>query len=65
MDVISNFCNKCGSEHQYSNKYDSYYCELCNKWLEEKCSDTECDFCAIRPNKHSQEDYQHGYKNGK
>lgn len=54
MDVKSNLCEQCGSERQYSNKYDAYYCELCNKWLEETCDDVECDFCPTRPEKPSQ-----------
>ena len=55
MDIKSvNFCESCGSERQYNNKYDVYYCELCNKWLEDKCSDQDCKFCAERPEKPSQ-----------
>jgi hypothetical protein len=46
-----NFCSTCGSEKQYNDEYDSYYCELCNKWLEEKCNDSECGFCTTRPEK--------------
>lgn len=51
---MSNLCRKCNSERQYSNKYDAYYCELCNQWLERKCEDPECEFCSIRPDKPSQ-----------
>lgn len=50
----SPWCSKCNSEIQYSNKYDAYYCELCNEWLEPKCEDPECEFCNTRPNKPSQ-----------
>lgn len=50
----SNFCSACGSEKTYSSKYDAYYCELCNIWLEQKCSDTTCHFCTTRPEKPSQ-----------
>jgi hypothetical protein len=49
-----NHCPNCNSERQYSNKYDAYYCELCNIWLEEKCEDEGCDFCVERPEKPSQ-----------
>ena len=32
---------------EYSEKYDSYYCKSCNRWLESKC---DCDrFCSERP----------------
>lgn len=56
MDVknTTRFCSNCTSERQYSNKYDAYYCELCNIWLEEKCSDPECQYCPTRPEKPSQ-----------
>lgn len=52
--MSNSFCDKCGSERQYSNKYDAYYCELCNKWLERTCSDSECEYCKDRPEKPSQ-----------
>lgn len=50
-----NWCQTCDSEVQYSYKYDSYYCELCNEWLEKKCKDPECEFCNVRPEKPSQD----------
>ena len=53
MDLTRS-CPSCGGEKQYSNKYDAYYCELCNKWLEDRCADTECELCISRPNKPSQ-----------
>lgn len=49
-----NYCPKCDSEIQYSNKYDAFYCELCNEWLDPKCEDPKCEFCSTRPNKPSQ-----------
>lgn len=48
------FCKACDSEKKYSHKYDADYCELCNKWLEEKCNVSECDYCSHRPEKPSQ-----------
>jgi hypothetical protein len=55
MDIKNYQCPNCGSEKQYNSKYDSYYCELCNKWLEEKCADEGCIFCSKRPEKPSKE----------
>lgn len=49
---MSSYC-KCGTEQKYNANYDSYYCELCNKWLEEKCNDPECEYCIGRPDKPS------------
>ncbi len=55
MDVkpSKNFCT-CGSERSYCLRHDAYYCELCNKWLEEKCNDPDCLYCPDRPEKPSQ-----------
>ena len=33
---------------EYFEKYDSYYCKLCNRWLESKCV---CGMFPNRPNK--------------
>lgn len=49
-----NFCPACNSERQYAYKYDAFYCELCNMWLEDKCTDPECEYCTTRPEKPSQ-----------
>ena len=45
MDLI---CH-CNGEKKYSQEYDSYYCETCNKWSESKCDDPTCEYCVIRP----------------
>jgi hypothetical protein len=37
----------------YSEEYDCFYCSTCDKWLEEKCGDEECDYCWGRPPKPS------------
>ena len=48
------WCKVCSSEVQYNAQFDAYYCELCNEWLERKCNDPECEYCAERPEKPSQ-----------
>jgi hypothetical protein len=53
MDLNGKF-HRCGSERQYNQQYDCYYCELCNEWLEKKCTDPTCEFCTTRPEKPSQ-----------
>ena len=60
MDVkkTPRFCPTCSSERQYDEKHDAYYCELCNVWLEEKCTDATCKFCTTRPEKPSQVIYE-------
>lgn len=37
-----------GHKAKYCDENDSYYCAQCNIWLEEQCSDIECNFCASR-----------------
>lgn len=43
-------CHKCKCKASYNEKYDAYYCKDCNIWLEKKCSDSDCKYCANRPN---------------
>ena len=40
---------------QYSEKYDAYYDEETGEWLEKKCSDPACEYCANRPDKATDE----------
>jgi len=35
------------------DKYDAYHDLLTGVWLEEACTDSICDFCKDRPEKHS------------
>lgn len=41
----------CQVPKKYSKEYDCYYCDSCNIWSEDKCSDDDCDYCAARPDK--------------
>ena len=34
---------------EYSERYDACYCSDCNVWLDCKCGDPGCEFCADRP----------------
>lgn len=47
-------CKKCNEQGIRDIELDSYYCDKCDEWLEEKCSSTECEFCSKRPNKPSE-----------
>lgn len=40
---------QCCSSKVYSPEYDAYYCKFCNVWLENKCSNEDCEFCSQRP----------------
>lgn len=35
----------------YSEKYDAFYDDETNEWLEAKCLAPTCSFCANRPEK--------------
>lgn len=41
----------CKHEKRYNEEYDAYYCPKCNTWLEDKCHDSECEFCSNRPDR--------------
>ena len=43
------FCTECKRIALYSEDYDAYFCAACDLWLEAKCPDPHCDYCALRP----------------
>lgn len=44
----------CGKRSRfYSAEYDVYGCKACDVWMEDKCKDKQCEFCANRPEKPS------------
>ena len=40
-----------GHKTEYNEEFDCYYCVECNEWLENKCSNPQCDYCSNRPEK--------------
>ena len=34
----------------YSPEYDAYFDKQSFEWIEDKCSEPFCHFCALRPN---------------
>ena len=36
-----------------NEEYDSYYDDVKDEWLEEKCDNKDCEFCSNRPTKPS------------
>ena len=46
----------CNHNRQYNDEFDAYYCDVCDSWLEAKCTDDLCDsgYCANRPDKPSE-----------
>lgn len=44
----------CGATGTHVDGPDTYACLACNAWLEAKCGDTSCRYCAKRTEKPSQ-----------
>jgi hypothetical protein len=42
-------CPICNRPQKHSKRYDAFYCEDCNIWLEPVCGNRNCEFCANRP----------------
>lgn len=40
-----------GHEWVFSETWDAMWCNQC-KWIESKCSDENCEFCAKRPDEY-------------
>jgi hypothetical protein len=46
---MTHTCLKCGTKRHYAQRFDAYYCILCNLWLESTCNDPDCEQCQKRP----------------
>ncbi len=44
-------CRSCGDTTSITRdpKYDAYFCEACDRWLETPCTGVGCDMCSGRP----------------
>lgn len=42
-------CPKCRKHRKYSYRFDAFFCEEGNVWLDHSCLDRECIFCSERP----------------
>ena len=34
-------------------RHDAYFCIACDRWLEKRCGDAQCEFCSRRPERPS------------
>ena len=34
---------------KYSEEYDAYYNQKTNEWIDPRCCDRSCEYCANRP----------------
>lgn len=39
----------CSKQANYSHRFESHYCGICNIWLEKRCDDPDCKYCVDRP----------------
>ena len=46
--------HNCEHPRSYCPRFDAYYCERCDVWKEDRCSDPDCEFCKGRPEKPSE-----------
>ena len=37
-----------------SDRHDAYFCEECDRWAEDRCSDPHCGYCSERPDRPSE-----------
>lgn len=49
IDELTDYCNDCFEPLSYHKEYDACYCEPCNAWREEACTDPTCEYCELRP----------------
>jgi len=42
-------CNRCGQKLELHPDYDAQFCRRCNRWIESRCLDPQCEFCSHRP----------------
>lgn len=50
--VENQLCSKCSNNAiYYYEQFDASFCATCNEWAEGTCTDTECEYCSVRPAK--------------
>jgi hypothetical protein len=47
--ILEGSCPACAARIVYHDKYDAAFCPQCNQWLESRCGDARCAYCARRP----------------
>ena len=48
-ESLDEFHERCGTPLIFQDGYDSVFCPTCNLWLDDKCGDPSCSYCAGRP----------------
>lgn len=50
---LAEMCSVCLEPLAYHDEHDAQYCQSCDEWREEVCSDPTCEYCLARPKKPS------------
>jgi len=51
---LSGICPHCGGLVLRNDRFDTYFCAKCNRWLDPcNCGDADCPYCPDRPAKPS------------
>jgi hypothetical protein len=50
------WCERCGMPTEYTWDFDASFCRWCNRWIDQKCKEANCEFCAKRPDRPLPED---------
>ncbi len=54
LDWTEEKCKDCENNIHMSDIYDAKYCLSCDEWKESNCGDSNCEYCAKRPDKPSE-----------
>ncbi len=44
-------CPTCSKATAYYDRFDAFFCDYCNNWLDSNCGDSTCEYCKNRPDK--------------
>jgi len=47
--VDNQACSACGTQRVFFDDFAAFFCPACNRWLEDGCDDSLCNFCSRRP----------------
>ena len=57
VTAVAKVCERCVSDLLYCGLRDAYLCPVCDRWVENACSDPQCGYCPGRPERPSECDH--------